>query len=242
MTASERFAVVTGTSGGLGAAIARSLIEDSFTVIGIARRDVTSDDLGVAGNTYRHVQWDLSDLRSLRQLAATIVKQHGKPFALVNNAATGTDGLLPTMHDSEIEQVIRLNITSPIMLTKYLVRPMLSARNGRVVNISSIVARTGYRGLAAYGATKAALEGFTRSLARDVGPRNVTVNAVAPGFLATEMTASLGASNLDRIQQRAALKRFATTDEVAAAVSYLLSERAAGVTGTILTIDGGSSA
>lgn len=135
-----------------------------------------------------------------------------------------------------------MTVTSPIVLTKYLVRPMLSARDGRVVNVSSIVARTGYRGLAAYGAMKAALDGFTRSLARDVGPRNVTVNAIAPGFLATEMTASLGASNLERIQQRAALKRFATTDEVAAAVSYLLSDRATGVTGTVLTIDRGSSA
>jgi 3-oxoacyl-[acyl-carrier protein] reductase len=138
--------------------------------------------------------------------------------------------------------LIRVNITAPILLTKYLVRPMLSSREGRIVNISSIVARTGYRGLAAYGATKAALEGFTRSLARDVGPRNVTVNAVAAGFLATEMTASLDQANVVRIKRRAALDRFATTDEVASAVSYLLSPKAKGITGTVLTVDAGSTA
>lgn len=242
MTDLERLAVVTGTSGGLGSAIARQLVDDGFVVIGVARRDVAAKDVGASEGRYVHLTWDLSDVSSVHELASTIVKEHGKPYALVNNAALGTDGLLPTMHDSEIDALIRVNVTAPILLTKYLVRPMLSARRGRIVNISSIVARTGYRGLAAYGATKAALEGFTRSLARDVGPRSVTVNAVAPGFLATEMTASLGESQLDRIQNRAALNRFATTAEVASAVSYLLSESAAGITGTVLTVDGGSTA
>lgn len=242
MSELERLVVVTGTSGGLGSEIARSLIEDGFVVIGVSRRDVSPEDLGVLPSTYVHLNWDLSDLHSLRKLAQTIINTHGKPFALVNNAALGTDGLLPTMHDSEIEMLIRVNITAPILLTKYLVRPMLSSREGRIVNISSIVARTGYRGLAAYGATKAALEGFTRSLARDVGPRNVTVNAVAAGFLATEMTASLDQANLVRIKRRAALDRFATTDEVASAVSYLLSPEAKGITGTVLTVDAGSTA
>jgi 3-oxoacyl-[acyl-carrier protein] reductase len=119
---------------------------------------------------------------------------------------------------------------------------MLARKRGRVVNISSIVARTGYRGLAAYGATKAAMEGMTRSLARDVGRRGVTVNAVAPGFLETEMTASLNEVNLDRIQNRSALGRFAHLSEVAAGVSFLLSEAGAGVTGTTITIDAGSTA
>jgi len=119
---------------------------------------------------------------------------------------------------------------------------MISARRGRVVNVSSVVARTGYRGLAAYGASKAAMEGFTRSLARDVGPRGVTVNAVAPGFLKTEMTSGLGGANLDRIQSRSALGRFAAVDEVAGAVGFLLSEAAAGITGTTVTVDAGSTA
>ena len=119
---------------------------------------------------------------------------------------------------------------------------MLSARRGRVVNISSIVARTGYRGLAAYGATKSAMEGFTRSLARDVGPRKITVNAVAPGLLTTDMTSVLSSDNLERIRSRSALGRFAEVEEVASMVSYLMSDAAAAITGTVLTVDGGSTA
>ena len=113
---------------------------------------------------------------------------------------------------------------------------------GRIVNISSIVARTGYRGLASYGATKSAIEGFTRSLARDLGPRQVTVNAVAPGFLETDMTSGLGDKNLTRIKGRSALGRFAEVSEVAASVSYLLSAEASGITGATLTVDAGSTA
>ena len=150
--------------------------------------------------------------------------------------------MLPTMHNSEIESMIAVNVTAPIVLSKYAVRHMLSARRGRIVNISSIVARTGYRGLAAYGASKAALEGLTRSLARDVGPRNVTVNAVAPGFLPTDMTSTLGDDNLERIRKRSALGRFAELDDVAASVEFLLSEAGGSITGTTITVDGGSTA
>jgi 3-oxoacyl-[acyl-carrier protein] reductase len=234
--------VVTGTSGGLGAAIARRAIADGYRVVGIARRDVAAEAMDATAEQYGHMCFDLSDIEGIGDLVAELVRRNGRPYALVNNAAIGADGILPTMHNSEIEHAVRVNVTSPIVLTKYVSRHMLSARRGRVVNISSIVARTGYRGLAAYGATKAALEGFTRSLARDLGPRQVTVNAVAPGFLATEMTATLGDQNLERIKGRSALNRFADVDEVAAAVSFLLSDAAAAVTGTTVTVDAGSTA
>lgn len=239
---SSDFVIVTGTSGGLGRAIATRLVEDGFKVVGIARRPVSAQDIGTSAEEYVHIQYDLGNIDGINDLVRELVAEHGKPFGLVNNAALGNDGLLPTMHNSDIEALVRVNVTAPLILTKFVVRQMLARKRGRVVNISSIVARTGYRGLAAYGASKAAMEGMTRSLARDVGRRGVTVNAVAPGFLETEMTAGLSELNLDRIQTRSALGRFAALEEVAAGVSLLLSDAGAGITGTTITIDGGSTA
>lgn len=234
--------IVTGTSGGLGGATAGRLASQGFRVVGIARRSVTPADVGADDDSYVHYEFDLSDIDGIGPLVTEIVKAEGKPFGLVNNAAIGTDGLLPTMHNSEIAYLLRVNVEAPLVMTKYVVRQMLAARRGRIVNLSSIVARTGFRGLAPYGATKAAMEGLTRSLARDVGPRGITVNAVAPGFVETEMTSVMGAENLDRIRKRSALGRFAEPEEVAAAISYLLSPEAAGVTGSVITVDGGSTA
>ncbi len=231
--------VVTGTSSGLGAATAQRLVTEGHRVVGVARRDV---DPASIGQGYSHVCADLSDLDSLPQLVRQLIADHGPPYGLVNNAAVGTDGLLPTMHNNEIRTVLELDLLSPILLSKYLCRPMLSRGRGRIINVSSIVARTGFRGLSVYAAAKAGLEGFTRSLARDLGRRGVTVNAVAPGFLATEMTDVLGGANLDRIKARSPMNRFATADEVAAAITYLLTPDAAGVTGTVLTVDAGSTA
>ena len=234
--------LVTGTSGGLGAATAAHLVRRGYRVVGLARRAVTAGDLGVDDDAYTHRCFDLADVDAIHDVVSGIVAEHGTPYALVNNAAVGVDGMLPTMHNRDIERAIVTNVTAPVVLAKYAVRHMLSARRGRIVNISSIVAHTGYRGLSVYGATKAAMEGFTRSLARDVGPRGVTVNAVAPGFLATEMTSALGAGDLERIRKRAALGRFATVEEVAAIVGHLLSPDAAGITGTVVTVDAGSTA
>jgi 3-oxoacyl-[acyl-carrier protein] reductase len=146
------------------------------------------------------------------------------------------------MHLSEIEQIIRVNVTSPIVLAKHISRAMAMAGEGRIVNISSIVARTGFSGLAAYGASKAAMEGLTRSLAREVGRRGITVNAVAPGFMKTDMTTSLQGDKLEAITRRSALRDLARPEDAAGAVAYLLGPDAAAVTGTILTVDAGSTA
>ncbi len=228
--------VVTGTSSGLGEAIARRLLRDGWRVVGISRR---AADLGTG---YSHVVADLSDLAAIPQLVKQVTAAHGPTFGLVNNAASGRDGLLATMHNSEITGVIELDLLSPILLSKYLCRPMINAGHGRIVNITSIVARNGFRGLAAYSAAKAGLEGFTRSLARDLGARGVTVNCVAPGFVDTAMTASLRHQDLARIRGRSPLGRFTTVEEIAGSVSYLLTADAAGITGTVLTVDGGSTA
>ena len=184
----------------------------------------------------------MSDLAALPALARTLRRDHGPVYGLVNNAGIGTAGILATLGDGRIEQLVRLNVTSPLMLTKYLVRPMMAAKAGRVINVSSIVAGTGFSGLAAYGATKAALIGFTRSLARELGPLGITVNAVAPGFLDTEMTHGLLEGQRERIMRRSALRRMADTADVAAAVDFLLGPKAANITGTVMTIDAGGTA
>ena len=228
--------VVTGTSSGLGADIARTLIGKGYTVVGVSRRDVK------LGEGYSHFCYDFSDLAGIKQLAGDIVAEHGWPYALVNSAAVGSDGVLPTMHNSEIERTITVNLTAPILFTKYLTRGMLDARAGRIVNVSSIVSSTGYRGLSVYASTKAGLEGFTRSLARDLGRRNITVNAIAPGFMDTEMTRSLGKDALATITRRSPLGRLPDTSSVSAMVVHLLGEHGGDITGTVLTIDAGNSA
>jgi 3-oxoacyl-[acyl-carrier protein] reductase len=146
------------------------------------------------------------------------------------------------MHNSQIEALVRLNTVAPMVLTKYVVRGMMAERGGRIVNISSIIASTGYSGLSVYAATKASLIGFTKSLAREVGGLGVTVNAVAPGFMDTEMTASLGEAGRAKVVRRSALQRLADVGDVAAAVEFLLGDGARNMTGAVLTIDAGSTA
>jgi 3-oxoacyl-[acyl-carrier protein] reductase len=168
--------------------------------------------------------------------------EFGAIYGLVNNAGIGTEGLLATMHNSEIEALMRLNVLAPIILTKYVVRHMMADGGGRIINMSSIIASTGYKGLSVYGATKAAATGFTRSLAREVGKLGITVNAIAPGFIDTELTHSLGPEQRQRIAGRSALRRLPETDDVASMVEYLLGEGGRNITGTVLTVDAGNTA
>jgi len=243
-----RNVIVTGGSRGLGLAIAKQLVVEGYSVIAIARREskplldeIARASAGDAG-ALAFVPFDFADLDAIPDLAARLKKQFGAPYGLVNNAAIGTEGLLATMHNSQIEELLRINVAAPILLTKYVVRNMMAAGGGRVVNISSIIGSTGYSGLSVYGSTKAALIGFTKSLAREVGRLGITVNAVAPGFMSTEMTASLDAGDRAKIARRAALLRLAEVEDVAHAVSYLLGEKAGNITGTVLTIDAGATA
>jgi 3-oxoacyl-[acyl-carrier protein] reductase len=161
----------------------------------------------------------------------------------VNNAGMSVDGTLALTSDTQIEQVVRLNVISPILLSKYVLRSMMAdGAHGRIVNVASILAITGYSGLSVYGATKASMVGFTRSLAREVGRAGVTVNAVAPGFVNTEMTRGLTEEHRERIVRRSALRRLVEVEDVAAAVEYLLSDGARNITGTVITVDAGNTA
>jgi Dehydrogenases with different specificities (related to short-chain alcohol dehydrogenases) len=238
-----RTVIVTGASRGLGLAVVERLICEGYHVVAVSRTiSAELDRLRVSHSDQLVCEiFDVSDIDGIGDFCRSLLKNFGDIYALVNNAGIGTDGVLATMHQSDIEQIVRTNLLGPIMLTKFLVRPMLRRKVGRVVNISSIIGSTGYHGLAVYGATKAGLEGFTRSLSREIGKRAVTVNCVAPGYMETAMTAALEGSKLDSVRRRAPLG-LPTPEQVSGAVSYLLSDVAAAVTGTVITVDGGATA
>lgn len=237
--------LVTGASRGLGLSIATKLLEadPDYRVVGVSRS--TPDEMLALSDTYgdrfQAVPFDLSDTDAIPELVRSLTEAHGTFWGLVNNAGLGLGGVLATQHKTDIDKMMAINLTAPILLIKFLSRGMLSARAGRIVNISSIIASTGFHGLAAYAATKAGLEGLTRSLSRELGKRSITVNCVAPGFLETEMTSGYDKHQMASIRRRATLG-LAPTDEVAAAVRHLLSADAAHITGTVITVDGGSTA
>jgi 3-oxoacyl-[acyl-carrier protein] reductase len=240
-----RNVLVTGGSRGIGLAIARKLAAAGFNVIAVARRD--SEELraaiGEAGQGNLHFRsCDLSAIDDLPAFVKAMRDEFGAIYGLVNNAGLGTEGLLATMHNSDIEALVRLNVLSPVILTKYIVRHMMADGEGRIVNISSIIASTGYNGLSVYGATKAAATGFTRSLAREVGKLGITVNAIAPGFIDTELTQGLGGEGRDKIAKRSALRRLPEVDDVARMVEYLFSDGGRNITGSVMTIDAGNTA
>jgi 3-oxoacyl-[acyl-carrier protein] reductase len=234
--------VVTGGSRGLGFAIARKLVAAGYRVIAIARNESALLKAAAASGNLHFRAFDLADIAGIAGLVKGIRKEFGPIYGLVNNAAIGPSGLLATMREAEIERVVRLNTLSPLILTRHVVRAMLATGGGRIVNIASITALTGFSGLAAYSATKASIVGMTRALAREVGAAGITVNAVAPGFIDTAMTESLSPQDRQRIVRRSALRRLADADDVADAVEFLLSAKAKSISGIVLPVDAGSTA
>jgi 3-oxoacyl-[acyl-carrier protein] reductase len=240
--------IVTGGSRGLGLGAAKRLTAAGYRVIAIARRE--SEQLRAAIEECRAARtgvlqfraFDLGDIDAIPAFVRDIRQGCGPIHGLVNNAALGTDGVLATMHNSQIERLIRVNTLSPIVFTKYVVRMMMADGGGRVVNVSSIIGFTGYSGLSVYGATKAAMLGFTRSLAREVGRTNITVNAVAPGFLETDMTSAMESEQRQQVARRSALRRLPEIEDVANAIEFLLGDKAKNITGTVLTVDAGNTA
>jgi 3-oxoacyl-[acyl-carrier protein] reductase len=240
-----RNVLVSGGTRGVGLAIARKLAADGYRVFALGRKEsseLTAAIAATAPDMLNFVPFDLANIDVIPDLIREMKVAHGPLYGLVNNAALGTEGLLSNMHNSDIEKLVKLNTVSPIVLTKYAVRAMMTAGTGRIVNISSIIGFTGYSGLSVYGATKASMLGFTRSLAREVGRLGVTVNAVAPGFMDTEMTAGMTDKQRGKIAKRSALQRLVDVDDVAASVAFLMSDAAKNITGTVMTVDAGNTA
>jgi 3-oxoacyl-[acyl-carrier protein] reductase len=243
-----RNVIVTGGSRGLGLGIAKKLMESGFHVIAIARKE--SSELAKAMHqsqqkhpeSLRFVPFDLAEIENIPELVKKLRKEFGPIYGLVNNAGISVDGALALTSTHKIEQLVRLNTISPMVLTKYVVRAMMADGGGRIVNISSITAFTGYSGLSVYAATKASIIGFTKSLAREVGRMGVNVNAVAPGFVDTDMTEALKPEQRQQIERRSALKRLVDVEDVANAVEFLMGDRSKNITGAVVTVDAGNTA
>ncbi len=241
-----RNVLLTGGTRGLGLATAVRLAELGYHVIATGRSlsPALEEAMGRSAMAGRisYAAMDLDETDQLHDAVRELTKTHGHLYGLVNNAALGFDGVLATMHESQIEQLIRVNLLASILLAKYAARSMLINRSGRIVNVSSVISFSGFNGLSVYAATKAALIGFTKSLARELGKTGITVNTVAPGYMQTDMTKGLEADKLAVIQRRTPLGRLATVEDVAHSIAFLMSDQASMINGANITIDGGSTA
>lgn len=233
--------LVSGGSRGLGLAIVTSLLDQGRTVAAFSRRSGEAVERlkGDYEKRLTFVEGDMADAGSLERVVKRVEQECGPIESLINNAGIAADGVLATMQPAQIEQMVAVNLTGPLLLTRLVARRMIVRSRGDIVNISSIIGLRGYAGLAAYSATKAGLDGMTRALARELGPRGIRVNSIAPGYLDTEMTHDLGASHRDQIVRRTPLGRLGRPEDVVGAVRFLLSPEAEFITGQVLVIDGG---
>lgn len=239
----KKIALVTGASRGIGAAIADSMGKAGMVVIGTATSAAGAEQIDArireAGVEGRGMVLNVTDADSVTQLLEAITRDFGTVTVLVNNAGITKDNLLMRMSDEEWFDVVNTNLSSVYRLSKACLRGMLKARWGRIVNISSIVGAMGNAGQTNYSATKAGVMGFTRSLAKEIGSRNITVNAVAPGFIDTDMTRALPEDQRDALVSGIALARLGQPEEIASVVQFLCSDGAAYVTGETIHVNGG---
>ncbi|MGQ9575761.1 MAG: 3-oxoacyl-[acyl-carrier-protein] reductase [Thermoguttaceae bacterium] len=240
-----RVAVVTGAARGLGRAIAQTLARAGAKVACV---DVNAEMLAetvaaiqAAGGTAMPLSCDVADSQTVHQVIEEVLKAWGGLYILVNNAGITRDNLLLRMKDEEFDVVVRVNLRGTFLFTRAAARPMLKAHGGRIINIASVAGLMGNPGQANYSASKAGVIGLTRTVARELAGRNVTVNAVAPGFIATDMTASLGEQVLEEVKRRTPLGRLGDPQDVADAVLFLASDAASFITGQVLAVDGGLS-
>jgi 3-oxoacyl-[acyl-carrier protein] reductase len=240
---SQDIALVTGASRGIGRAIALELGRRGATVVGTATSEAGAESitqtLAEAGVKGRGVVLNVASQESVDALLADLEKNEGIPSILVNNAGITRDNLLLRMKQEEWDEIINTNLTSVYRMSKAVLRGMMKARRGRIINIASIVGVMGNAGQTNYAAAKAGMIGFSKSLAREVGSRGITVNVVAPGFIATDMTAQLPAEQQQQLTQQVALGRLGAVEDVAHAVAFLASPHAGYITGETLHVNGG---
>lgn len=242
--ASRRVALVTGASRGIGRAVACGLAADGFdlALVYAGNADAAADAVAAceaAGATARAYRCDVSNADEVKATADAALADFGSVWALVNNAGITRDTLLARMKDEDFARVLEVNLTGAFNMMRALTRPLMRQRGGRIVSMSSVVGLMGNAGQANYAASKAGLIGLTKSAARELAPRGVTVNTVAPGFVRTDMTAALPEQVVERYEGQIPLGRLADPEEVAGVVRFLVSDAAAYVTGEVIRVDGG---
>jgi 3-oxoacyl-[acyl-carrier protein] reductase len=241
MSLQGEVALVTGASRGIGKAIAEQLAAQGATVIGTATTEPGAEKISgyLQASGGRGMMLDVSDKESIKSVLQAITDQFGAVSILVNNAGITRDNLLMMMKDKQWDDIINTNLTSVFHLSKSVLRPMMKARKGRIINIASVVGLTGNAGQTNYAAAKAGLIGFSKSLAREIGSRNITVNTVAPGFIDTDMTRELPEEQREALIRQIPLNRLGDPADIAHAVCYLASPEAGYITGETINVNGG---
>jgi 3-oxoacyl-[acyl-carrier protein] reductase len=236
-------ALVTGATRGIGRAIALELAANGATVVGTATSDDGAASIGAylkdAGRAGEGLRLDVTDAAAVAAALAAIESRHGPVLILVNNAGITRDNLLMRMKDEEWDAIMETNLKSVFRLSKAVLRGMMKARHGRIIQVGSVVGSSGNAGQANYAAAKAALLGFTKSLAQEIGSRNITVNCVAPGFIDTDMTRALPEAQREKLLERIPLGRLGSPEDIGHAVAYLASREAGYITGATLHVNGG---
>lgn len=239
----KQVAIVTGASRGIGAAIARQLAKDGMHVIAVARnadklRSIC-EEIAAVGGSAEPMTCDIADSAALTKLVEDAVEKHGRLDVLVNNAGITKDGLILRMEDADFDLVIQTNLKSAFVAIRAAARPMMRAKYGRIINISSVSGVAGNAGQANYAASKAGLIGLSKTVAKELGAKGITCNCIAPGFILTDMTEVLPEMVKTEVQKVIPLKRFGQAEEVAAAVGFLASRQSSYITGQVLDVDGG---